>query len=119
MLAEFLTDNVYQPMKESMGRLHTESRHIIARRRLHWLAERFERRLDFLFQATRSTNFVMLPGIVSVLRNWLREWHFTSDNIDLGLLTNQTDKGKTAKGVIIDEISEGELRFFVERFLLS
>jgi hypothetical protein len=50
----------------------------------------------------------MLPGIVSVLRSWLREWHFTSDNIDPGLLTNKADNGKTARGVIIEEISEGE-----------
>ena len=108
MLAEFLTEKVYHPLKEAMGQLLTESRHIIARRRLHWLAERFERRLEFLFQASASTNYAMLPGIVSVLRNWLREWHFTSDNIDPGLLTNKADSGKTAKGVIAEEISEGE-----------
>lgn len=111
MLAEFLTEKVYQPLKEAMGQRLTESRYIVARRRLHWLAERFERRLEFLFQATASTNYTMLPGIVSVLRHWLREWHFTSENIDPGLLTNEADNGKTAKGVIIEEISEGQ--FFV------
>ncbi|KAL3803491.1 hypothetical protein HJC23_014039 [Cyclotella cryptica] len=106
VLAEFLTEKIYHPIKESMGRRCTESRHIIARRRLHWLAQYFERHLDSLFQASSSTNLTMLPGIVSVLRNWLREWHFTSDSIDHGLLTNKTDSGKTAKGVILDEISE-------------
>ncbi|KAL7521142.1 hypothetical protein ACHAWX_005840 [Stephanocyclus meneghinianus] len=111
VLAEFLTEKVYQPLKEAMGQRLIESRYIVARRRLHWLAERFERRLEFLFQATASTNYTMLPGIVSVLRHWLREWHFTSENIDPGLLTNKADNGKTAKGVIIEEISEGQ--FFV------
>jgi hypothetical protein len=98
-VALFIHDRIYQPILEAMQKPGViKSRHIIALRRLSWLAERFLRRLNYLRTSAET------------LRRWFHEWNFTSDNIKKMNINicDKTDNGKSVRRVINDEVSEGE-----------
>ena len=104
-LTEFLTTKVYQPIKKAIDKNLSNSRHIIARRRLHWLALRLDKRLKVLIQ---KPNPVMTPLLVDRLRKSILEFQFNSTTIPKQTLEGVMSKGnQRVKDAIREEISEG------------
>jgi len=103
-LTEFLTTKVYQPIKKAIDKNLSNSRHIIARRRLHWLALRLDKRLKVLMQ---KPNPVMTPLLVDRLRKSILEFQFNSTTIPKQTLEGVMSKGnQRVKDAIREEISE-------------
>ena len=108
LLVEFLTEEVWQPIRKAMDSSVFCSRHIIARRRLHWLKKYVEQRLEVLL---RTPNRFMVPLVVKKLRNSIQLWEFIPSSMGPKLLQNaMTHGGQTVKEAIREEISEGKLR---------
>ena len=84
-LIEFLTDEIFDPVNESIQRTFPEEGHInkdasrtadiIARRRLHWIGEKLEGRFQqFLVDSEVDSN----SEFMSSIRVSLRRWRFVS-----------------------------------------
>lgn len=117
LLAEFLTTKIYQPIKEAMEFSISNPRHIIARRRLHWLAERCDRRLEVVLQ---NPTPVMTPSLVENLRVWIKEWKFTPARLGPELLEAvMQEGGKSVRQTIKQEISEGVCVMFYFLYPIS
>ena len=105
MLTEFLTEKVFEPIKRAIDTNLSNSRHIIARRRLHWLASRLEKRLKVLIQ---QPNPVMTSLLVDRLRTSILNLRFDSTAIPRQILEGVMSKGgQRVKDAIREEISEG------------
>ena len=78
-------------------------RHLIARRRLHWLSERFERRLRVLLQEQKS---LITRSSTDTLREWIHEWKFNYKKVDSTRLMEEG--GQSLKDALRAEMSEGK-----------
>lgn len=115
---DFLTEKVYGPIKKSMELSISNPRHVIAMRRLHWLAKPIKRRLEVLLQikAKDKTDMVnispmMSDNMVDELRSRINAWEFVSRTINSEVLQAvMANGGMTVKEAIREEISEGEIQ---------
>lgn len=111
-LTEFLTEKVFLPIKEAMHSSLMCPRHIIARRRLHWLRKYVEQRLEVLLQ--NHPTRLMNPLVVKKLRDSIQKWIFTESNLNPKLLQDAVaHDAQTIRDAIREEISEGKLQKYI------